>query len=268
MRRLMAIDSRQLAALPNTMIGRATPDVVHDLEQIAADYEALLGWGLPRVPFYTEKALRLKIADTLSMAAQASEAIRNQVKVQQLNESAATAYRAAGEDEKAKQCEAAISQKVIARAGNLDAEIRTLSQELAKVSPGELAAAEKLIDLALLYHRNGEDLEALPRLEEAQRILDSNGGMEGGDLANALTNSLLGVFEGNHRGGPTPIGESMRARGLYRVLYRTYAGIYDKTDPDKAAAYRAKEAKFDSREENEEFSTAMLRALQGKLGKL
>ena len=120
MRRLLAIDRRQLAALPNTIVGRANAAVVRDLEVIAADYEALLEAGPPTIPLYTVQALRTKIADTLSMAARASHAAREAGEAQRLNRAAAKAYRAAGEESKAKECEADARRKKVDTAGDVD----------------------------------------------------------------------------------------------------------------------------------------------------
>ena len=152
-----------------------------------------------------------------------------------------------------------------------------------------LAAAEKLIDLGLLYSKRGDDFDALPLLQQAEKVLMKNGGApSGADLADALTASLLSIMgssEDDHTSsalddlvrsmtpgapatGSTPIEEKMHARNLFEALYRAYARIYAAIDPAKAAEYRNKADAFDSREENEMFSNAMRHELKGKLGRI
>src|SRR5438128_765377 len=85
---------------------------------------------------------------------------------------------------------------------------------------------------------------------------------------NPLLASILGTSQGAQPGGSTAIAPKLEMQGLYRVLYAGYERMFAKSNPKKAKEYRAKSVKFDSREETDIFSTNMLRALKGGLGKL
>jgi hypothetical protein len=57
-RRLLALDRRYLFALPSITVGRVTRDIVHELRQIAVDYEDLLRSGLSVSAHFSERAVR------------------------------------------------------------------------------------------------------------------------------------------------------------------------------------------------------------------
>jgi hypothetical protein len=290
LRRLMAIDRRQLAALPNTIVGRAKPGVVRELESVAADYETLLLAGLPVAPLYDAPALHAKIGDTFSMAARAGYVLGDDAAGHRLNRLAAKAYRKAGQEQRAKKCEAETARRTVDAAGDVDGQVRILREEMAALPADDLPAAEKLIDLALLYSQRGDEFEALPLLRQAETILDAKAGpMGGGDLAQALTDSLLGMMkepagdqahapfgdilsgvmpDGGTAAGGTPIERKMLARNLYEALYRAYSRIYARSDADEARRYEEKANAFDSRAENDAFSQAMLGHLKDSLFKL
>lgn len=285
--RLLALDRRQLAALPKTTAGLATPQIVQELETIAADYEALLPAGAPSF-LYTEQSVRRKIADTLSMAAQACKSIGDDERWKKLCHRAAAAFRSANDEQQARQCEADLERWKLADTGDVDGEIRRLRKQLEKDQRGSLASARTMIDLALVYSGNGDDHEALELLQEAEKVLDALGGPpDGAGLASALEQtmlsimgksedadanpliaSVLGPTRGPPRGGSAAIAAKLEMQGLYRVLYAGYERVYAKSNPAKAASYRAKASKFDSREQNDIFSANMLRALKGGLGTL
>jgi hypothetical protein len=65
-RRLLALDRRYLFALPSITVGRVTRDIVHELRQIAVDYEDLLRSGLSVSAHFSERAVRAKIGDALA----------------------------------------------------------------------------------------------------------------------------------------------------------------------------------------------------------
>ena len=102
--RLLALDRRYLFALPNITVGRVTLEIVHELEQIAVEYETLLRGGASISPRFSEAAVRVKIGDALGSAAWACEALRDPERARTLFMTAAIIYTRAGAAEKARRC--------------------------------------------------------------------------------------------------------------------------------------------------------------------
>jgi len=231
----------------------------------------LIAKGPPKPPFalWTEESARRKAGDAFDLAARAAVILRDQASAGKFFNAAREAYEAAGDKERAKACSAELCRMQAVESGNVDAEIRRLRSEIEKAPKNSLSAARARIDLGMLYSNNGDDTEALKLLGQATSILrkvapDPNGV----DLANALSGSILGVLQGQHAGGASVIEDTMEASNCYRLLYTAYARIYDTTDPAKAREYRSKAEKRDSRQTNDDFSRAMLQALEsGLLGK-
>jgi tetratricopeptide (TPR) repeat protein len=269
MRWLMAIDRRYMATMPRTKPGFANAKVLQDLKEIAADYQKLLQAGLPQYTLYTAEGLRAKIADVFDSEAQLCETLRDYPQASQHYTAAAEIYTAVGKHEAAQRCQINLARLKLAQDGNINTEIKRLRAELARLPSGSVAHAATLIDLAELYSSNEEDYEAEKLLLEAEQMLDRIGGdPSGSDLGAALTQSLLSIMQGQHNSGPTPIETKMEVNGLYCRLSMALARIYETTNPQEAARYRAKATQRDSRAYNDEFSEYMRRALEGDLGKL
>ena len=303
MRRLMAIDKRYIEVLPRTQIGFANAKVLQDLKEIAADYQKVLQAGLPHLPFYTAEGLSEKIANTFDSAARVCEILRDYSQAKKHYTTAAKQYRAIGKHEAAQRCQINLARLKVAQNADIDAEVKRLHAELAKLPLGSVAHARTLIELAGLYSSNGDDYEAEKLLLEAEKILEKNGGdpsgselgaaltqtvkildgsdgdPSGSDSAVALAQSLLSMMQGQHNSGLTPIETKMEMSRLYRELSLALAHIYDTYASQtanqqeaaryrkKAARYRTKATKLHSRAFNDEFSESMLRALEGDLGK-
>jgi tetratricopeptide (TPR) repeat protein len=272
MKALVAIDQRFTLATFDTRPGRVRPETLGVIEAIAQDYQALMSLGPPKPPFafWTEQSVRQKIGDTFDLAARVAGTLHDQAAATRYYKAAREAYHAAGDKVKAERCQTELSRLRAVETGDVDAEVRRLRSELAKAPKKSLAAARAAIDLGMLYSNNGDDTEALELLRQAESDLKAvSSDPTGIDLANALSSSVADLLQGKGTGGPSVIENKMEANNLYRLLYTAYARIYDTTDPAKAAEYRAKVVDRDSRQTNDEFSKAMLRALHGGLlGKL
>ena len=269
MRQLMAIDGRYMRTMPRVQAGLVNEKVRQDLKEIADDYQKLLQAGPPQYQFYTEEAVRTKIADTLHSAARACEMLRDYPEASRHYTEAARIYTALGQPGPAQCCQAELARLKFAQDGDVHDEIKRLRAELATLPADSVAEAEKLIELAGLYSGNGDDYEAEKLLLKAEQVLDSiDGDPSGSDLAAGLTQSLLSIMQGQHDGGPTPIETKMKVSGLYAELYLALSRIYETTDPLRAASYRAKATQRDSRASNDEFSEYMRRVLDGDLGKI
>ena len=228
----------------------------------------MLQAGPPLIPFYTIEGLQEKIANAFGDAARVCEILRDYPQASQHYTTATEHYTAAGKHEAAQRCQANLARLKFAQDGDIDNEIKQLRAQLATLPSGSVAYARTLIELAELYSSNGDDYEAEKLFLEAEKILESNGGdPSGNDLGAALTQSLLGIMQGQHKGGATPIETKMEVNGLYRELSLALARIYETTDPQKAAKYREKATRRDNRAFNKEFSEYMLKVLEGDLGK-
>jgi hypothetical protein len=272
MKALMAIDQRYRLVMFDTRPGRVCRETLGVIEAIAQDYQALMSLPPPKAPFafWSEQSVQQKIGDTFDLAARAAVTLHDQEAATRYYNAASKAYRAAGDNVKADGCQTELSRLRAIERGDVDSEVRRLHSELARAPKNSLAAARAGIDLGMLYSNNGDDTEARELLEQAERdLMAVSSDPSGVDLANALSSSVAALLQGNGAGGPSAIEHKIEANNLYRLLYTAYARIYETTDPDKAAEYRAKVTSRDSRQNNEEFSKAMLQALHGGLlGKL
>ena len=102
--RLLALDRRYLFALPNITVGHVTREIVHELRQIAVDYEELLKGGLSVSAHFSERAVRGKIGDALGSAAWACEALQDTEQARVHFLAAVAVYTRAGATDKARRC--------------------------------------------------------------------------------------------------------------------------------------------------------------------
>jgi hypothetical protein len=262
----MAIDSRYLWKMPTTRVGLASPQLVQDLKEIAADYRKLLAAGPPSNGLYTADQVQAKIADVLNSTARACEALRDYPQASEHYAAAGELYAALGKTAEAEGCRAELARLRFEQDGDVDGEIKRLRSELEAQAPGTIEYAEALVQLAVFISSGGDEFEAEQLLLEAEALLDEIGGdPSGSDLAAALTDSLLSIKRGQGAGA-TRILTAMKADGLYRQLSLALAKIYEVTDPVKAEHYRARAIERDSRANNDDFSESMGRALLGELG--
>jgi hypothetical protein len=276
---LRDIDTRYMFAMGRSLPGKADASVVQELLDIAAECQKLLKAGRPSHPFYTDEMLLAKIADVHSTAASACESMRDYPQAQKEYTAAAEKYAALGQHDQAERCRTRLARLKSVQKGGTNEEFERLQAKLAKLPAGSIDHAETLIELAGLHSRNGDDYEGEKLYLQAEQILDKlSGDPSGKDQADALTNSILGIMGGRSPGGPTALEKVVQVRGLYRLLClelaRIYA-IYAVAKPDLAHHYRElahhyreKAAEGDSRKQNDEFSAAMLRALDDKLRNL
>jgi hypothetical protein len=101
---LLALDRRYLFALPNITVGRVTREIVHELQQIAVEYDGLLTTGASSSPRFSEQAVRVKIGDVLGSAAWACEALQEPEQARAYFVAAAVAFTRAGATAKARRC--------------------------------------------------------------------------------------------------------------------------------------------------------------------
>jgi tetratricopeptide (TPR) repeat protein len=269
LRWLMAIDRRYMLAMPKRLPGRADETVARELEEICADYERLLQAGPSQSTFFTTEALREKIADLQRSIASTYGSLRRYLEAGRYFEAAAQSYAGIGKMEQAQSCRNDWDRLQFDQDGNLDDEIQRLRDMLSATAPGTLDRVQALIELGVLYSNGGDDYEAEELLREAEKELSTiSDDPSGVDLATALKNSLLSVYQGQQTSEPAPIVTAMQINGLYRQLYQSLARIHETKNPQLAAEYRQKAAARDSRKNNDEFSEAMLKALENELGKL
>ena len=275
MKRFMELDRRYLFALPRIMPGKADASLLQELQEIAAGYGQLRKAGPHSFGLYTGEQLTNRIADVHASMARVRESMRDDAQAEKEYAVAIELYTGLGKHDQVQACRKSLARIKEARKGGANEEFKRLQDELAKRQAGSVEHAQTLIELAGLHSRNYDDQEAEKLYLQAEQILDKLGGdPSGGRLAEALTQSLLSLQSGMTAGpagpaaGPSSIETAVRMRGLYRELCMGLARIYQTSRPDLARQYTEKAAQRDSRQQNDEFSAAMLRALRGELGKL
>ena len=266
-RRLIEIDQRYLMAMPSTMPGQASEAVVAMFESIKADYEALIQAGPPSFPLYSVDDVHVKVADVTESIARTYDSLRNDEQAAMHYERAAEGYERHGHADKAQRCRNAIAQIRLSADGNIDDELQRLQKVLATLPPPSLEHAKTTVQLAELYSAAGDDFEAEEQLKRAQQELQQLGydNPGGGNLAEALAQSMNGILSGEARSGPSTIEIQMLVRDLYRRMYLAYAQIYRSTDADAAAEWLKKAEAMDSSDMNEQFSNEMMKSIGSML---
>ena len=269
MKRFMELDRRHMFALPRVLPGKADGSLLQELQEIAAGYGQLCKAGPHSYGLYTGEQLATRIADVHSTMAHVCECMRDDAQAEKEYAVAIGIYTGLGKHDKVQACRTSLARLKEARRGGTNEEFKRLQAELAKRQDGSIEHAQTLIELAGLHSRNHDDQEAEKLYLQAEQILGRLGGdPSGGTLAEALTQSLLSLQGGLPAAGPSNIGTAMQTRVLYRELCMGLARMYQTRRPDLARRYSERAAQRDSRQQNDEFSTAMLRALRGELGKL
>jgi tetratricopeptide (TPR) repeat protein len=269
LRRLSDIDRRCMQAVSKARPGMDDPKIVHDLQQIVKDYQALLDAPMPRAPIYTRSSLQSKLADAHASLAQSFASRGDAPAARRHYTATIDLYQTLGEHDRVKRFQDDLARLESDRTGDVDQEIARLSEALSAVAKGSVDHADLLIELGGVYRQNGDDFEAEKLLLQAEKVLDNLGGEPlGEDKADALTHSLLSIAQGQTPEGANDIRTTIRIDGLYRLLSIGLSRVYATSDPQKAAHYRAKAAQRDSREQNDAFSKKMLGALDGLLKEL
>lgn len=268
MKRFMELDRLYMFSLPRILPGKADVSLLEELREIANGYDRLRKAGPHTFGLYTDEQLANRIADVHASMARVCESLRDDAQAEQEYAVAIELYSGLGKHDQVQSCQTSLARLQEARKGGTDAEFKRLQAELAKRQAGTVEHAQTLIELAGLHSRNYDDREAEKLYLQAERILDKLGGdPSGGSLADALTQSLLSL-QGGVPAGPSSIETAIQIRGLYRELCMGLARIYQTSRPDLARQYTERAAQRDSRQQNDEFSAAMMRALRGELGKL
>ncbi len=269
MKRFMELDRLYLFSLPRIMPGKADASLLQELREIANGYDQLRKAGPHGFGLYTGEQLATRIADVHASMAGVCESMRDDARAEKEYAAAIEMYTGLGKHDQVQSCRTGLARLQEARKGGANQEFKRLQAELAKRRAGSLEHAQTLIELAGLHRRNDDDQEAEKLYLQAERILDKLGGdPSGGNLAGALAQSLLSLQGGLSASGPSSIGTAMQTRVLYRELCMGLARIYQTSNPDLARHYTERAAQRDSRQQNDEFSAAMIRALRDELGKL
>jgi hypothetical protein len=262
LRRLMAIDRRQMMYRMKNRPGFANGQVLEALLKVRRDYEALLAAGVPASALYTADSLRGKIAETDRAIAETCELIDEQLLAEAYYRLAEDLFDELGRPEDAQRCREAIARLRYDRDGDLDGEIERLQSQLNTQAEGTTGHVRALIDLAGLHANNGDDYEAEALFREAETELAQIGGDPNGTaMADTLKTTLFSIQSGTPALGGLGIETAMELNGLYRSLYNGLAGIYAGKDPERAAGYREFAGQRDSRAFNDAFSEQMLNSL-------
>jgi tetratricopeptide (TPR) repeat protein len=266
-RRLIEIDQRYLLAMPNTLPGQASEAVVAMFQSIKADYESLIQAGPPSFPLYSVDDIQVKVADVTESIARTYDSLRNDEQAALHYERAAEGYERHGHADKAQRCRNALAQLTLSAEGNIDEELQRLQKMLAALTPPALEHARTTVQLAELYSAAGDDFEAEEHLKRAEQELQQLGydNPGGGNLADALAESMNSILSGEARSGPSTVEIRMLVRDLYKRMYLAYAQIYREADPDAAAEWLKKAEAMDSTAMNQQFSDQMMKSIGSML---
>lgn len=269
MQRLIEIDGRYLVVMPRIMPGLASEESLQELKNIAADYQDLLEHTPVGNQFFTQDDVRKKIADTLNFAGHMAVTLRDYPEARGHYASAVGMYASLGHMDDVARINANLAELDLTEEGNVNKEMTRLRSELAALPGDSLEHADILVQLAALYSGSGDDFEARKLFHQAETLLNAKfPDPGGGDLAGALTRTLLRMSGNDPEPDLPSIETMMEVRGLYKQLYLGLARSYQDIDPDEAERYRAKAERPDDRANNDEFSDLMRRALSGDLGDL
>jgi tetratricopeptide (TPR) repeat protein len=269
-RRLIEIDQRYVVAMPDTMPGRASEAAIKSFESIKADYDALIDAGPPSFALYKIEDVMVKSADVTESIARTYDSLRNDAQAAVYYEQAATAYERCGHPDKAQRCRSALAQVKLSAGGDIDDELQRLQAWRDTLDPASLEHAKATVQLGELFSAAGDDFEAERYLREAEASLQQGGfdNPGGGNLADALTQSVSRILSGEHVSGPTDIETQMAVRDLHRRIYLAYAQIYRTSDPDRAAELLKKAEAMDSSDVNQQFSDTMMKSLDSLMNLL
>jgi len=102
--RVRALERRYLFALPKITVGRVTREIVHELLDIAEEYETLLKGGAAVGLSVDVQHVRTKIGDAIGSAAWACEALHEPEQARGHFVAAEMVYTRAGAIEQARRC--------------------------------------------------------------------------------------------------------------------------------------------------------------------
>ena len=102
--RVLTLERRYLFALPKITVGRVTREIVHELLDIAEEYETLLKGGAAVGLSVDVQQVRTKIGDAIGSAAWACEALHEPELARGHFVAAEMAYTRAGAVEQARRC--------------------------------------------------------------------------------------------------------------------------------------------------------------------
>lgn len=238
--RLMEIDSRYVAAIPKVMPGQASQAVIGELQGVLKSYALLYREGEPSFKFYTLDDLVGKMANTTEFIARAYETLTDLDKAKDQYERAAQLFESVGRQDEADRVRTTVARSELAATGDVDADIRRLQADLAKLPEQSLDRVGLRLELGELTSRAGDDFEAASILRAALEELHGLGFEEpqADDVASSLEATIRGIEDGTARAGQTELERLVMVRGLFLRLYLAIAQAARETDPEEARRYQ------------------------------
>ena len=250
------------------MSGQADTNVIDELLDICRDYGRVLDGPSSSHGIYSAADVHGKIGQSLSLAAMASEALRDDELALGFHEQALQCFEAAGDQGEIDKCRGKIEALQTVLAGDGDAEIERLQHAVLESPVASLAQVGALIELGEAFNRHGDSFGARDHLLEAKRVLtdpaNGFGNPGSGELAQTLLSSMQAIMDGKAPAGGSEIEARMTLRGLYTRLYHALAAAYRDDDADKASDYLGQAEDMESDKQSQDFGGEMMALLGDK----
>jgi hypothetical protein len=263
---MIQLDKRVTDMMMRTHFNPVNDAVIADWKNIVDGYRELIKAGPPKMPLYTIKDLRLKVAQSLEALARAYTSLHDGKQSSVYYKQAAKAFDEAGEPGEAARCRSRPGEDRMAEDAEYNEQIRAALHDLEKLDKKQPEYFSRLVDLGELQAHAEDDFAAEKTLLKAESGLQAAkwGNPSGGDLAEALVATFKGIESGQAVSSAQNIQTSMLVRGLHRRIHLSLAGIYQRVGDARKADERLKLAEeMDRSSPDDDFSTTMLNKLAG-----
>ena len=247
------LGQRLLAARERALPGIVTPEAIAEIKWVQQAYRALLAEAEAAPPgqLHALDDFRRRIADTEDALARAHEAMRDEVMAAEHYERAAVAYEKLGLRDLAVASRESLTAMRSFTAGNVDDEMVRLRAALDAAPANSLLWVQRLVDLAELTCRAGDDFAGRDLYETALATLTKQGhardGLPVGTMLDAMRQTLTSV--GGLKPGESPAEVFVAVRGLLSRVHIGLARVFKTTDSARASEHLAKADQLDGRDD-------------------
>jgi tetratricopeptide (TPR) repeat protein len=269
---VMDLQRRHLALLPRTMVGRADIALLEELRGVLAGYEQILAAGPPDDALVSEADLLRRCAEVHDSMARTAEVLDRRQEAVRHHEQSALLHSRAGDEHEAAEAERRRARLGSEEAGDVDAEVIRLQAAIDAGTGPSVQAVQHVIELAELHQRTGNDFDAIPLLQRAERELAELGypdpaGPRPRDLAQALTGFVQHAGSADLGERSARLLEVILVRNLYSRIYAAWIQLHQaRGHVEQAERYLRLATALDDPDANTEFSRLVSAALPELFG--
>ncbi|WP_328473599.1 hypothetical protein OHA21_12930 [Actinoplanes sp. NBC_00393] len=263
---VMDLQRRHLALLPRTMIGRADAALLDELGEVLAGYERILADGPPGDGLVSEADLLRRCAEVHDSMARTTEVLGRREEAARHHEQSALLHRRAGDEHEAAEAGRRRARLASEDAGDVDAEVVRLQAAIDAATGPSVEAVQRVLELAELHQRTGNDFDAIPLLQRAERELAELGYPDpAGPSPQELAQALTGFARSPESGAR--LLEVILVRNLYSRIYACWIQVHQgRGETGQAERYQQLAAGLDDPDANTDFSRLMMAALPDLFG--